>query len=278
MIKIHLMGGLGNQMFQYAAASAVAREKQLVLKPDFRWFQQDFSETSTPRQYELDCFELHEKMKNVEPKILERLAFLWAGKYVEEDFTYSPTIHQIRDNTSLLGYFQSEKYFKNIRKELIDDFKWVNKPNKKNSQILHKISIDRGRSVSLHVRRGDYVTNKQHNEVHGLVTLDYYKRAIKYMQEKIKSPQFYIFSDDPEWCRAHLKMVNSHVVSHNISGADDLRLMKACDHNIIANSSFSWWGAWLGEQSHKLVVAPKRWFNDANINTKDLLPEQWQKL
>ena len=136
-------------------------------------------------------------------------------------------------------------------------------------------------AVSLHVRRGDYAADPVVTSMHGLCPLDYYDRAVEYVLGRVSDPAFFLFSDDPDWVREHLKLRGSvSVVDHNgpDSGSEDLRLMSLCRHHIIANSTFSWWGAWLDPRPDKLVIAPKRWFADESLDTSDLLPAGWVKL
>ena len=136
-------------------------------------------------------------------------------------------------------------------------------------------------AVSLHVRRGDYAADPVVMAMHGVCSLDYYARAVEYVLERVSKPVFFLFSDDPDWVRDHLKVRGSmRVVDQNgpDSGSEDLRLMVQCKHHIIANSTFSWWGAWLNANPDKLVIAPKRWFADGSLNTSDLLPTNWVKM
>jgi hypothetical protein len=132
-------------------------------------------------------------------------------------------------------------------------------------------------SVSLHVRRGDYVQNPIINQTHGLCSLEYYEKAVQYMAEKLEKPVFFVFSDDILWCKENLKLPFPTVfVEGNFLNYEDLTLMSACQHQIVANSSFSWWGAWLNNFAKKIVIAPKKWFNDQEI--KDLIPQTWTRL
>ena len=154
----------------------------------------------------------------------------------------------------------------------------MKEPQGMNKDLLEQITSDAS-SVSVHVRRGDYVSNKNAAKFHGLTGVDYYKAVVKEMAKRVKNPKLYIFSDDPEWCKQNLKFTQlTTYISHNTDGSEDMRLMKACKHNIIANSSFSWWGAWLNENPNKIVIAPKQWFSHSESNTKDVIPDSWQKL
>jgi len=139
-----------------------------------------------------------------------------------------------------------------------------------------------GGSVGVHVRRGDYVSDKRTNEFHGCCGTDYYAKALTYVMDRCPDPVFYVFSDDIEWVSAHMTFPGKtvYVKSDPQAPAADMHMMSRCSHQIIANSSFSWWGAWLNNDPNKIVVAPRRWFADElhNANTKDLIPESWVRL
>jgi hypothetical protein len=136
-------------------------------------------------------------------------------------------------------------------------------------------------SVCLHVRHGDYITDPRVNVVHGIVGLDYYQRAMENLRRRLSSPSFYIFSDDPDWARDQLRPPGlTTCVAHNLGKCDheDLRLMRACRHFIIANSSFSWWGAWLSTSPQKVVIAPEKWLRASYYSPTDIVPESWIRL
>ncbi len=292
MTTIKLIGGLGNQMFQYAAALSLADKFTSEPFIDLSWFN-DIDEKDTKRHYELDCFALKQNFVNINDfqvtypgagrkKRLKLMLEKAKGKqiltlYKEPAFEFNKEFNNLPDNTYLEGYFQSEKYFLKIRPKILKAFSYNEEPNKKSQVILDQIS--NSNSISIHVRRGDYVTNRHANKFHGLQGLDYYQKAVGIMSKRIKQPVFFVFSDDIGWCKTNLPMPKSTIyVTHNKSGSEDMRLMRECKHNIIANSSFSWWGAWLGEFSTKKVIVPKQWFNDTTINTKDVVPVRWQKI
>jgi len=194
-------------------------------------------------------------------------------------------IHNIRqflalpDHSYLEGYWGSEKYFKDIENIIRKEFTLKDKPDAINQKMISRIkNCD---SVSIHIRRGDYIFDEKTNKYHGVCNLDYYLKAIALVAKKVKKPYFFIFSDDIRWAKQNLHLKFPCVyVNHNIGKKDyeDLRLMSNCCHNIIANSSFSWWGAWLNKNKDKIVIAPKKWFTDKSINTKDLIPKQWLKI
>ncbi|MCC7288972.1 alpha-1,2-fucosyltransferase [bacterium] len=278
MITIKLQGGLGNQMFQYAAARSLALRNHTVPTLDLSWFGQDFDDSTTPRHYELSCFVLDSSTSRYKGTVLEKLQRRFAMQYKEPHFHFDKAFKALPKNTTLEGYFQSEKYFSDIRDELLSDFSWVKEAKGTNRELLGRIKKDES-SVSVHVRRGDYVSNENAAKFHGLTGLEYYNAAYQRIKKQIKKPRLYIFSDEPDWCKKSLKFDAPTIyVSHNSDGSEDMRLMKACQHNIIANSSFSWWAAWLNENPDKIVIAPKQWFSHSESNTKDIIPPSWHKL
>ena len=186
---------------------------------------------------------------------------------------------ELKGDIYIEGYWQTEKYFKNIEHTIKKDFTFKTKPDKNNQSLLNQIK--NCNAVAIHVRRGDYVKNPVANRILGVCNLDYYNKCINLIIRKINNPHFFIFSDDPKWTINNLNIdFPATYVSHNGSdkGYEDLRLMSNCKHQIIANSSFSWWGAWLNNNPNKVVMAPKKWFNDLSINTEDLIPESWVKI
>lgn len=291
MIIIKLQGGLGNQLFQYATARAlairhnthVAFDKSLLLK---------VSQKTTKRQFDLDHFNIQVKpirlvdklalglldipLKNYIKKIIGR--FIHNKNYTESNFAFDPQIfRKSGKQTCLKGYFQSEFYFNQIRDEL---FTLIPK-SKSISTLEQKI---RGcNAVSLHIRRGDYVNNCLINEFHGLLPVEYYHNAINYLLRNNPEIHLFVFSDDIEWAKQNItSLQETTFITENTGITDykDLILMSQCKHNIIANSSFSWWGAWLNQNPEKIVIAPKQWFKDNNAQKEasDLLPKSWIKL
>ena len=285
MVVVKLIGGLGNQMFQYAAGLSTAHNLKTDLKMDLNWFD-SLNEVDTPRFYELDNFSLKQDFIKanqyyfVNDSIKKRL--LSIGKvrltyYKEPHFEYDKNFMKIKNNTYLEGYFQTEEYFKNIRPEILKNFSIKNEPSVKSKEIIEL--AHKNESVSLHVRRGDYVTNQNASKFHGLMGEEYYKKAISIINKKIKNPKYFIFSDEIDWVKKNFNLPKGSIfVTHNKSGIEDMRIMTECRHNIIANSSFGWWGAWLGQNTDKEVIAPKVWFLDNTINTSDIIPSRWQKI
>lgn len=292
MIVVRLCGGIGNQMFQYAAGRALSLRLGVELELDISWF--DEVSGSASRQYGLDVFSIPAVC--IEPRDMTHFApgrngsflqrirsrFGISGTRIEEPcFHYWAGFERLEDNVLLVGYWQSERYFKHIRNLLLEDFAIKDPLAGKDLEFAKEIKATD--SVSLHIRRGDYVTNAQTNSVHGTCSPAYYTQAIKQIVARVAAPHFFVFSDDPEWARQNIKDPHPMTyVTHNDASKNygDLRLMSLCKHNIIANSTFSWWGAWLNRNPDKVVVAPERWFADEEKNrqTVDLIPGGWIRL
>jgi Glycosyl transferase family 11 len=285
-----LNGGLGNQMFQYAAGRSLAERLGVPLKVDLSEF-----ETYLLRRYELDKFNIGAGIATPEEiarfiinpsrfqRKYSRLAISLGFDinniaFKEIKHCYDVTFNKIRHPMYLNGYWQSEKYFKSAEDKLRNELCLVNKPDEANQKILDEIV--QCPAVSLHIRRGDYVSDPSAALVHGLCSLDYYYSAIRYIAAHLDNPHFFVFSDDPQWVKDNLNI--SHPVQFVVAngpdrGVEDMWLMKSCRHHIIANSSFSWWAARLNVTPDKIVIAPRNWFLDKKIDTKDLIPDQWQR-
>ena len=273
MIIVRLIGGLGNQMFQYAAAKALAIEKKQRLRIDIEAFN-----TYKLRNFELDYFGIKTK-KNIRYRGIFKLiynCFCKTTYYSEIDFGFNPQVANLKGcNIYLNGYFQSEKYFKKYASEILKDFE-IMLPLKGVTKITLK-HIESTESVAIHIRRGDYLNNPLHNTDKDL----FYKNAMEIIEKRVENPVYFVFSDDMSWVKLNFT-TNKETVFVDFNDAsssfEDLKLMSACKHNIIANSSFSWWGAWLNQNQQKMVIAPSKWFNDETINTKDIIPETWNKI
>ncbi len=280
-------GGLGNQMFQYAFAYAVSKIFDVKVVFDYSYFDDvKKCDNVATREYELCNFNLNceavksedlEKIKYPKASLQKRFPKLFGVNYKREKKLWQYDKNMLKPYIYCYeGYFQNEKYFKNYRKDLIEKFSLSEPLDEKNLNILNEIK--KTNSVSLHVRRGDYVTLDYVRELHGSCTLDYYKNAIEYLKEKIETPHFFLFSDDIGWVLENLKLDYPYTVVdiNQNRGYLDLELMKHCKNNIIANSSFSWWGAWLNQNSEKIVIAPKKWTNKKY--KCDIVPKEWVKL
>ena len=291
MIITKLNGGLGNQMFQYAIGRKIALKYNTALVLDTTSFEmyklrkynldQFNFEDQIASNYELVLFGLKEERNPVKKAYYQIAKKLFQPVLIhEKQFNFdSDVFKNTKKNTYLDGYWQSEKYFSDIRSVLLDDLT-IKKPLKnKNLDFYNHISSVN--SVSLHIRRGDYVSNEKTLNVHGICELNYYYKAIELISKKSGNPVLFIFSDDMQWVKENLKS-SFETIFVDVNNADtsyeDLRLMSLCRHNIIANSSFSWWGAWLNNNNDKIVIAPKKWLNDLSIDTKDVIPGSWIKM
>ncbi len=278
------MGGLGNQMFQYALYRANKKKiKNLYVDVSF------FTRVKCHNGYELNkIFSLNPRKNNINilknivssqtliykqlRKLLYKTSFLFSTDelgYIENILNKAYVIFK--------GSWESEKYFIEIQDEIRKDFVFPAFKNYKNIELKNILKITN--SISIHVRRGDYLCNRFFG---GLTSLEYYKKCILYIQEKVQNPKFIIFSNDICWCKNNLELEKDSIfVDWNIKEESfrDMQLMSLCKHNIIANSSFSWWGAWLNDNSNKIVLAPQRWFNkECNFYYDDIIPETWIKI
>jgi len=291
MIAVRLMGGLGNQIFQYAVGRslAAARDTELVL--DLGWFSAEGGRASSPRQYELGAFDLPARTIRVSPlriKLLERRAtrrlsrLTWASPGLtlvrEKGANFDPAISQTPDDSLLIGFWQSEQYFHDTAKTLRGELTCRRPFDAPGTEVARKIAASK--SLGIHVRRGDYVTNPATNEFHGALDREYYEHAVAFVLDRAPIQQVFVFSDDPDWAREALSfsLPTTHVSREGRDHVDDLRLLQMCDHQVIANSSFSWWAAWLNDNPEKIVVAPRQWFRDSSIDTTDLIPPSWYRL
>jgi hypothetical protein len=203
-------------------------------------------------------------------------AFCRDGFIIEPHFHYWSGIHDVPRASYLHGNWQSEKYFQEIAAVIRSDFAFKVPVANRNVDLARQIG--KVNAVSLHVRRGDYAADPKTNANHGLCSLDYYRKALRLLNERVDQPEIFIFSDDIAWVKANLDIdLPCLFVDHNMGmeSYNDMRLMSLCQHHIIANSSFSWWGAWLNPNPDKVVIAPQRWFANANKNVDDLFPEGW---
>lgn len=291
MIAVRLMGGLGNQLFQYAFGRQAADRLGVPLALDLRWFDH-FDPVTTPRAYELGRYPIRaaiappKSLPAYPPRFLSRLAQPLLDRltgrmraYERHQPGFHPDSAVPRDNTLYIGYWQSEKYFPDVADQLRVEFAPRTPPDAPNAEYADAI---RGcEAVSVHVRRGDYASTPHVNTVHGLAPLDYYREAIRRIRGAVSAARFFVFSDDLAWCRENLPLGPSAVFVQGNDGDrafEDLRLMSLCRHHVVANSSFSWWGAWLNPNPDKVVIAPRRWFADPSIDTTDLVPPSWIQL
>lgn len=278
MIIVQLRGGLGNQLFQYALGRHLAFLNQAELKLDVSLFNEVNSWTY--RTYSLNDFNI--KATLATKNEINRLRGHWGGfvpflgpqkSIVEPHFHFYAPVLSFKDAVYLDGYWQSEKYFIDIADVIREDL--TPKVSGSDTYEILKESITQCNAVSVHIRRGDYVTNSTANRYFKPCEVKYYQQAIQYLVKYISNPVFFVFSDDILWAKANFKIdFPTHFVEGN-SAQEDLWLMASCGYQIIANSTFSWWGAWLNQQPDKIVIAPQTWFSTKRFDTKDLLPESW---
>jgi hypothetical protein len=261
IVSTRLMGGLGNYMFQIATAYAYSKKtnKNLIFNSN-------------------DIYVVHGSVDSYKDNILSNIVFeslnqnSFGKRYNEPSFNFNE-IPNFDGNVYLNGYFQSEKYFKNYRNEILDLFEFDNKTkdfiNKKYGDLLNN------KICSIHIRRGDYLGLPDH---HPTQPLEYYVNALGEFDNNTK---FLVFSDDIEWCKINFSSINKDFTFiEGNTDYQDLYLMSICNDNIICNSTFSWWGAWLNKNENKQVVIPSNWFGPKlkNHNTNDLYCEGWFKI
>jgi hypothetical protein len=270
MIIINLTGGLGNQMFQYSFGKTIATKHNTSLKLHFT-----NALFNTPRVYELNVFNISAILASdsdlrsfdvIQNRVINRLAYLFDERFniqlnkrimtQKYPYDYKSDYLLIKDDSYIQGYWQDERFFKEIESIIRKEFTLKNELDDKNKKILKQ--IQNFNSVSIHVRRTDYITNK--NNLTQFIGLDYYMRSIKRINQKISNPVYFVFSDDILWCKENLQkfLKKVYFIDHN-KGKDahkDLILMSACKHNIIANSTFSWWAGWLNQNKNKIIIKP----------------------
>ena len=291
-ISIYLQGGLGNQLFQYAAAKALAEHYQSNLILDCSWFKYPPSGV-TKRNLDLDFLNIScKKMRSQIPsKSKNKIALLLSSflpfgpiiKIERNAFYFNKSLLNLnglnKRDLTLIGYWQSYKYFEKIRPLLQNEFRVLPSVDAFYQPELDKIHATE--SVMLHIRRGDYVSSPSAAKMHGALGIEYYLSAINLILEKISNPHFFVFSDDLPWAKEALpKNLNISFVENSLkpdAAAQELQLMRGCKHHIIANSSLSWWGAWLKNDLNGLVIAPNRWISDKSLDLSDLLPPNWQR-
>lgn len=280
MILVQLLGGLGNQMFQYAAGRALAERHGVPLKLNVSALH-NFNPTDTPRRYALEPFAIEAPLATTAElrTFSARRRLHLAHRLQEQGTAFNQAFMYAGPRTALIGYWQSERYFADIAPTVRREFTIRAAPSARDESLLNEIrSLD---AVSVHIRRGDYVTNATINALHGLLPPSYYQEAAAGLADQIAAPHFYIFSDDPAWAREHLTLPGPiTVIDHHgpDDACEDLRLMCACKYHIVANSSFSWWGAWLSERPGKIVVAPRQWFRSPDVDASDICPPEWIRL
>ena len=289
MVIVKLTQGLGNQLFQYAAARRLSHVHRTTLKLDITFFE-------TPRlfAYSLHPFNIQEVFASPEElaeikessrkgragmilRLRQKLKLSRRWTIIHEDHLrpFNSKVMDASGNVYLQGYWQSAKYFADIEDIIRREFTIRYEQDAQSREIAEMIAATQ--SVSIHVRRSDLVSDPRTRQVHGICSLEYYQQCVRRIAERIAYPHFFVFSDDPPWAKENLRLEHpTTFVTHNDATRDyeDLRLTSMCKHHIIANSTFSWWAAWLNTNPDKIVFAPRKWLNRP-VDTRDLIPEGW---
>ena len=272
-------------MFQYAAGRTLAHLNKTLIKLDVSSFSENKLRTFDLLAFNANPgFATKQEISSLLPVHNFEKAFQYLSPlkkrsyYREKEFSFDRKVLDLGRNVYLKGYFQSEKYFLPAKDVIRSDFAFKKDLVKDIEDF--SASLKKTGSVSVHIRRGDFDKDPVTTDYHGTLDISYYNTAIELIRSKIPNATFYFFSDNIDWVKETLSIPNAAFVSGNITKnhIEDLYLMSQCQHNIIANSSFSWWGAWLNNNPEKIVIAPQKWFNKGPKDTQDLLPEKWIKI
>jgi len=284
-LTITLQGGLGNQLFQFANGYVISKANNMKLKIDISGYR-----NSINRQFELNKFTNVKKVifsdnkyfiyliSKILRKIFYLFFFIRTQKFESSPFVFNRDLcnYAFSKNTNLIGYFQSEKYFMHKRSEILQLFQFSTNKSRHFKFFFNKINYSN--AVALHLRGGDYITNPKAKNYHGNLPQTYYSKSIDYISKEIYNPHFFIFTDDIHYFNqiSYFKKFKYTLVDIK-SAFDSLHLMSLCKHHIIANSSFSWWGAWLCTNKKKIVCTPRKWVR-IKIKTTDVVPRSWKKI
>lgn len=283
MIIVKTYGGIGNQLFQYAAGRALSLRKKTTLLLDQSSFINNFEREAVEFN---KIFSMKDNVKTFDKslflRIFKYLSLMSGIKYIKPSFiahephpNYWDGIQKVSKNCFLDGYWQSYKYFQDFETIIRDDLKFCDEIINKNKSIVEEISTNL--SVSVHIRRGDFLKN----EKHGTLENKYYDEAISFILKLNPNVFFYIFTDDPTWVKKEFIINNPNKFINTGCDYSDLYLMSKCAHNIIANSTYSWWAAWLNSNHDKLVISPSKWLSRPNYIKNydqfisDLIPNRW---
>jgi hypothetical protein len=293
MVIIKLQGGLGNQMFQYAFARILAQKNKTTVLLEGSFFERiEKIAGFTPRTFELahfnnsyiwcsssDFISFHKI--SIINKFKKKIGLNYPKIYKEPSFGFQADALSIKSPVYLKGYFQSYKYYIGYEDFIRQLFSFpIDTLDDINKELLS--TIKSSNTIAIHIRRGDFVNDTITATHHGSCSLEYYQEAIKLLVSKNDEFTLVFFSDDNDWVKSQFKdLAYSKIfIDHNKNEDSwkDMFLMSSCNHNIIANSSFSWWAAWLNKNSEKRVIAPKKWFTAIEIDTNDLIPTEWIRL
>lgn len=279
-IEVEISGGIGNQLFQFAAALALAQHLHAEVILDVSWYERELQSVDK-RHIELDKFLDLSKIRLVKskrhPKVEIALKIAKNFKVINDAKLDLGAFHSLstRRHIRMRGYWQSEAYFTPVADFLRSSYS----KHLIMSTLANKIANEIRSSVSLgiHVRRGDYITNRKTNSFHGVCGEEYFTNATGLVLRSTKIDKIYIFSDDIQWCRENLDLdVPSVLVESRVSDTEQLKLLSLCNHHVISNSSFSWWAAWFGYSEEQVVIYPQAWFSDGSRLKK--MPVHWKPI
>lgn len=289
-VTVRLQGGLGNQLYQYAAARSLSIcerrplliETKLIAGESYRHYALSAFNISGTHVGLLDQWNTRWAC-SVRAGRTFRIICPMAWNYKichDKENGYDNTIYgHNHKHLVMQGYWQSYRYFEKYTETIKRDYTFREDADDNNTELIAEISNKE--AVAIHIRRGDYVSNSFFNETLGICSREYYDKALKVISKKVNNPYYYVFTDDPAWVKNNFYIPGlMSIVDHNLGRADheDLRLMMHCKHFIIANSSFSWWGAWLAYYKDKVVIAPAQWFKNDRTPHEDRIPHDWMRI
>lgn len=305
MVIVKIQSGLGNQLFQYAFGKHLSILNKTPLKLDVSYFSSQ-AEPDLNRKMGLEHFNIqasiasrYEIAQVKHASVLQRWGIVNKNYYIKQlgfgdsvtnypahphyivkpgFFSYDTDIVKVyKSHIYLDGFWQAFNYVEPVKDILSKELAFKHPLKTEQAGVMQQIR--ESQSVAIHIRRTDYINTTYGSNYYISLSLEYYTQAIEIIRSKMDDPVFFVFSDDITWCKNHL---NLHVpvtfVENSVDDIEDLKLMSACKHQITANSSFSWWGAWLNGNRDKIVVAPEKWFKLPKAGTEDLLPEDWIKV
>ena len=292
-IIAQLQGGLGNQLFQYATARSLALQKQASLLLDYSWFSETFEDV-TPRELLLGDLNTQGSLISFQPPIQRPKRIRRVGQqfwpinpfiFVERaPFRFDSRLNQSptfeKQNLYLMGYWQSYKYFEAIKSTLQLE---ITPKKALDAHYEHYLKqIQSTPAAMVHIRRGDYINLASAAKMHGFIGLEYYRKGMQILLDKNPQTHFYVFSDDLQWAQESLphqdKITFIQSLKDSSAVVQELELMKQCQYHLIANSSLSWWAAWLSKNQNGVVICPNKWTNDLSMNWDDLLPANWIRI
>lgn len=288
MVTVKIFGGLGNQLFQYAFGRYLAEKLGTSVQYDAQ--TEIVAKNFTSRKLTVSEFfpiqladkatvDAHKKFNGgvlwrIERKLVQKFSFL-NSSYIVQDDPHS-FIEKLSDKTYYEGYWQNHKYTDAVRKHILEHVKLSSESLDSKKEIIE--IIKNCNAVGIHIRRGDYLNIPVNAKLYHACDMDYYYGAINIIESKYRDVKYFIFTQDADWAKENFKGEKFHFVEGN-SPVEDVLIMSFCKHNIIANSTFSWWSAWLNQNPDKMVIAPKKWYkSELNNSTKDLIPNSWIRL